>query len=61
MGQKKGEYVKFRKPISKYPKTAHQKKIALSGKRIAEECTGKKGKAFTTCRLNVLSEIFDEH
>lgn len=55
---KKGRWVKVRKPISPYPITEHQKKIAESGKRISEECTGKKGVEFNLCRSEVLRDIF---
>ena len=54
----KGRWLKERKPISPYPATEHQKKIAEAGKKISEECTGKKGSEFKLCRYEVLKEIF---
>lgn len=51
-------WVKFRRPPSPYPKTEQQKKIAAAGERIREECSGKKGDEFYTCRSDVLREAF---
>jgi len=55
---KQGRWLKVRKEVSPYPDTEQQKKIAEAGKRIAEDCTGKKGKEFQLCRSEVLQEMF---
>lgn len=54
----RSRWVKVRKPPSPYPKTEQQKKIAAAGERIREECSGKKGDEFYTCRSDVLREVF---
>ncbi|HEX54558.1 MAG TPA: hypothetical protein ENF49_00295 [Candidatus Altiarchaeales archaeon] len=51
-------YVYIRDAPDAYPKTSQQKKIAEAGRRIREKCKGKTGKDFTTCRTEVLREIF---
>lgn len=55
---KKGRWIKERKPISPYPKTSQQTKIREAGRRIAEECTGLKGREFYLCRSGILKEVF---
>lgn len=55
---KRGRWIKARKKPSKYPKTQQQMKIEEAGKRIAEECTGRRGREFQLCRSKVLEEIF---
>jgi len=57
----KGRWVKTRKPVSPYPQTEQQQKIAEAGRKISEECTGKEGAEFKLCRSRVLHEIFKRH
>lgn len=56
--KKKGRIIKERKPISPYPKTEQQRKVAEAGRKIAEECTGLRGREFYLCRSGILREIF---
>lgn len=58
MVSKKGRWIKPRKPLSNYPATEQQKKIREAGKKIGEECAGKKGTEFNICRTEVLEEFF---
>jgi hypothetical protein len=58
MIMKEGRWIKARKKPSDYPDTEQQQKIAEAGRRISEECTGKKGKEFQLCRSEVLQEMF---
>lgn len=55
-----GRWLKFRKSMSKYPKTQQQKKIKVGGELIKKVCTGKKGKDFVECRTTVLKCAFDD-
>jgi len=57
---KQGRWIKPRKPISDYPKTGQQGKIAEAGRKISEECTGKRGAEFKLCRSGVLRKIFGD-
>lgn len=56
----KGRWVKFRKPIAKYPKTEQQKKVKVGGELIKIVCKGKKGKQFSQCRTLVLKCAFHD-
>lgn len=55
---KKGRWVKVRRTINDYPETEQQKKIREAGILIKENCTGKKGQEFQTCRIEVLDKVF---
>ena len=54
------QWMKFRKPISKYPKTPQQIKVRIGGQLIKLMCKGKKGQEFRTCRTEVLKCAFDD-
>lgn len=56
----KTQWVKFRKPMSPYPKTPQQKSVSVGGLLVKELCTGKKGKEFFGCRSEVLQCAFDD-
>lgn len=56
----KGAWVKFRKPISKYPETPQQRKVRIGGLLIKEMCKGKKGPEFFECRTEVLKCAFED-
>lgn len=53
-------WLKFRKPISPYPKTPQQKKVKVGGLLIKEVCKGKKGTEFRQCRTQVLKCAFND-
>ena len=55
-----GSWVKFRKPMAKYPKTEQQKKVKVGGELIRIVCKGKKGKVFQQCRSIVLKCAFHD-
>lgn len=56
----KGAWVKFRRPMSKYPKTEQQKKVEVGGEMIRRACKGKTGKDFIECRSRVLKCSFHD-
>lgn len=56
----KGAWVKFRKPMAKYPKTSQQKKVKVGGELIRRVCKGKKGEDFIECRRAVLQCAFHD-
>jgi len=53
-----GQWFKTRKPPREYPRTPQQEKIAEAGKKVGEECKGKTGSEYVSCRHEVLVEIF---
>lgn len=58
---KQGQWVKLRKPMSKYPETPQQKKVKIGGKMISIICKGKKGEEFIACRSLVLKCAFNDN
>lgn len=53
-------WLKFRKPMSKYPETPQQRKVKIGGAMIREKCSGKKGKDFFQCRSIILKCAFHD-
>lgn len=57
---KKGIWIRVRKPASKYPETPQQRNVKIGGVMIRESCKGLKGDDFTKCRSEVLQCAFHE-
>ena len=53
-----GGWVKPRRSVGKYAKTAQQKRVADAGREVGTECKGKTGSAFKTCRHDVMKKHF---
>lgn len=63
MARRKGVYVRFRKPYPENPRLtegqrASREKIREVGRLTKERCTGKTGKEFKTCRVQVAKDVF---